>query len=52
MTGGYQNNEYISSTEVHLKGATSWSIKTNSLPGRISRLASISVGNEVLISGI
>ena len=55
MTGGYGgnygNDDYPSSTEMMVKGDSSWSEVQNSLPARMSYMASISFDNEIITSG-
>ena len=53
VTGGYDGNygDYLSSTEMMVKGASSWTEEPNSLPARMSGLRSIALNNQILTSG-
>jgi len=50
VTGGYDGND-LSSTEMMVKGDSSWSEVQNSLPARMSGLRIISGNNEIITSG-
>ena len=52
MTGGYDPHfGGVSSTEVLMKGGTSWTLTENSLPGRMEWLGYISYNNQVFVTG-
>ena len=54
MTGGYNYDNglnFFSSTEMMQKGASSWTEVPDSLPARMSELASISVNNQIITTG-
>ena len=47
MTGGYDGRDnYLSSTEMMVKGDSSWTEVQNSLPARMEGLQSISLKNK------
>ena len=50
MTGGY-DDDYHYSTEMMVKGASSWTEVPDSLPARMYELASISVNNQIITTG-
>ena len=51
MTGGYGDGGGLSSTEMMVKGDSSWTEVQNSLPARMWRLRSISFNNNIIITG-
>ena len=51
MTGGVRSGTYLSSTEQLVKGGGSWTIKENSLPGRMFALRTISFNNQIITTG-
>ena len=51
MTGGQNHRNDHSSTEMMVKGATSWTEVPDSLPAIMSELASISIDNQIITTG-
>ena len=53
MTGGLDNgnSNFLSSTEMMVKGDSSWSEVPDSLPARMEGLRIISIDNQILTSG-
>ena len=50
MTGGY-GVDFLSSTEMMVKGDSSWTEVQNSLPAGMVHMASILVKNQIVTSG-
>ena len=52
MTGGYDPHfGGVSSTEVLMKGGTSWTLTENSLPEKLKWIGSVSYNNQVFVTG-
>ena len=51
VTGGYGGGGGLSSTEMMVKGASSWTVLPDSLPARMRGLRSISVDNQIITTG-
>ena len=51
MTGGLDGINFLSSTEMMVKGDSSWSEVQNSLPAGMVYIASISINNDIITSG-
>ena len=54
VTGGYDGNSgnFFSSTEILQRGSSSWTLISDSLPARMYGLRSISINNEIFLTGI
>ena len=51
MTGGFESGNIFSSTEVFLKGGSSWTVTGNSLPTRMWGIGSVSYNNQIFVIG-